>query len=62
MGPWNKDKEGNVIMPVPKTNEELLIHLCDYIASRNFLNVSFENNEIVDSVNRDKTLSLVNNK
>ena len=62
MGPWNKDKEGNVIMPVPKTNEELLIHLCDYIASRNFLNVAFENNEIMDSVNRDKTLSLVNNK
>lgn len=62
MGPWNKDKEGNVIMPVPKTNEELLIHLCDYIASRNFLNVAFENNEIVDSVNRNKVLSLVNNK
>lgn len=60
MGPWNKDKEGNVIMPVPKTNEELLIHLCDYIASRNFLNVAFENNEIVDSVNRNKVLSLEN--
>ena len=62
MGPWNKDREGNVIMPVPKTNEELLIHLCDYIASRNFLSVTFENNEIVDSVNRNKVLSLVNNK
>ena len=62
MGPWNKDREGNVIMPVPKTNEELLIHLCDYIASRNFLNVAFENNEIVDSVNRNKVLSLVDNK
>lgn len=62
MGPWNKDKEGNVIMPVPKTKEELLIHLCDYIASRNFLNVAFENNEIVDSVNRNKVLSLVDNK
>lgn len=58
MGPWNKDKEGNVIMPVPKTREEIIIHLCDYIASRNFLNVTFENNEIVDSVDRVKTLSL----
>ena len=55
MGPWNKDREGNVIMPVPKTQEELLLHLCDYIASRNFLNVSFLDNEIVDSVNREKT-------
>lgn len=56
MGPWNKDKQGNVIMPVPKTREELLVHLCDYIASRNFLNVYFENNEIADSVDRAKTL------
>ncbi len=57
MGPWNKDKTGNIIMPVPKTREELLVHLCDYIASRNFLNVSFENNEISDSVNREKILT-----
>jgi hypothetical protein len=58
MGPWNKDKEGNVIMPVPKSNEQLLVHLCDYIASRNFLNVCFDNNEIVDSVDRTEVLSL----
>lgn len=62
MGPWNKDKQGNVIMPAPKTREEIIIHLCDYIASRNFLNVSFENNEIVDSVDRVKTLSLKKNE
>ena len=58
MGPWNKDKEGNEIMPVPKTREELLVHLCDYIASRNFLNVAFENNEITDSASRGATLEL----
>ena len=58
MGPWNKDKDGNVIMPKPITNEELLVHLCDYIASRNFLNVSFDNNEICDSVSRNKRLVL----
>ena len=57
MGPWNKDKSGNVIMPVPTTKEELLVHLCDYIASRNFLDVYFENNEICDSVDREKTLT-----
>ena len=51
-----KDKAGNEIMPVPKTREELLVHLCDYIASRNFLNVSFEENEIADSVDRQKVL------
>lgn len=58
MGPWNEDKAGNVIMPVPKTREELLVHLCDYMASRNFLNVYFENNEICDSVDREKVLTL----
>jgi len=58
MGPWNTDKEGNIIMPVPTTREELLVHLCDYISSRNFLNVAFENNEIVDSANREMKLEL----
>ena len=58
MGPWNKDKAGNVIMPVPKTKEELLVHLCDYIASRNFLSVHFVNNEICDSVDRGMSLTL----
>ena len=50
------------IMPVPKTREELLVHLCDYIASRNFLNVAFKDNEIVDSVDRPKKLTLKRNK
>ena len=45
MGPWNKDKNGNVIMPVPQKKKKKMVHLCDYIASRNFLNVYFENNE-----------------
>lgn len=53
MGPWTKDRSGNEILPKPETKEELLVHLCDYIASRNFLNVYFENNEICDSVKRD---------
>lgn len=58
MGPWNRDKDGNIIMPVPESNEELLVHLCDYIASRNFLSVHFENNEIADSAGREKVLSM----
>ena len=58
MGPWNTDKAGNVIMPVPTTREELLVHLCDYVASRNFLNVYFKDNEIADSVDRGPALKL----
>lgn len=52
MGPWNKDKVGYEVLPIPKENDEIFVHLCDYIASRNFLNVSFEDNEIVDSIKR----------
>ena len=55
MGPWNKDRSGKAIMPVPKTREELLVHLCDYMASRKFLDVNFENNEISE---REKSISL----
>ena len=58
MGPWNKDANGNVIMPVPQTREELLVHLCDYMSSRRFIDVCFENNEITDSANREKSLGL----
>ena len=58
MGPWTRDKSGKEVLPKPTTKEELLIHLCDYMASRNFLNVSFEDNEIIDSVNRDQIKKL----
>ena len=52
MGPWNADKNGNKILPIPVQDDEKFVHLCDYMASRNFLNICFINNEIVDSVNR----------
>lgn len=59
MGPWTKDKKGNEVLPTPKEKDEIFVHLCDYIASRNFLNVSFEDNEIVDSVDRNKKVKIL---
>ncbi len=53
MGPWNKDKDGYEMLPLPKESDEIFVHLCDYIASRNFLNVSFEDNEVMDSTKRE---------
>ena len=58
MGPWNADKTGKVILPIPKRDDEIFVHLCDYIASRNFLNITFANNEIVDSVDRGQAKTL----
>ena len=52
MGPWNVDKTGTIILPVPKRDDEAFVHLCDYMASRNFLNINFVDNEIVDTVER----------
>ena len=51
MGPWNIDRFGNSL-PVPEKEDEKFVHLCDYLASRNFLNVSFDENEIIDSARR----------
>ena len=47
MGPWNVDKRTNVVLPLPKRKDEKFVHLCDYIASRRFLDVEFKDNEIV---------------
>ena len=52
MGPWNTDKNGKIILPIPRRDDEIFVHLCDYMASRNFLNINFIDNEIVDSAMR----------
>ena len=48
MGPWNKDYDGNEILPKPKTKYENFVHMCDFLSSKKFLDVKFENNEIKD--------------
>lgn len=58
MGPWNKDKNGRNILPIPWRDDEKFVHLCDYMASRNFLNINFIDNEIVDSVDRGQAKKL----
>ena len=46
MGPWNKDYDGNEILPVPKTAKERFVHMCDYLSSKKFLDVEFDNIDI----------------
>lgn len=50
MGIWNKDYEGNEILPVPKTKYENFVHMCDYLSSKKFLDVHFNGMEIDDKV------------
>lgn len=47
MGPWNINIHENIILPIPKTKYQRFVHMCDYLASRKYLNVNFdENNNI----------------
>ena len=46
MGPWTTDYDGNEILKAPSSKYERFVHMCDYIASRKFLDVKFVGNEI----------------
>jgi len=47
MGPWNTDYlTGEEILPKPRTKYQNFVHMCDYLASRKYLDVKFVNGEI----------------
>lgn len=47
MGPWNTDYlSGEEILPKPHTKYQSFVHMCDYLASRKYLDVKFVNGEI----------------
>lgn len=47
MGPWTTNPYSDVILPKPKNKYQKFVHMCDYLASRKFLDVSFKDNEII---------------
>lgn len=49
MGPWNTSNYSEVVLPLPKAPCEKFVHMCDYLASRRFINLDFdENNNVID--------------
>lgn len=49
MGEWNTDYNGNEILRKPITKYERFVHMCDYLASRKFLEIKFDtNNNIIN--------------
>ena len=48
MGQWNTSDYSDVVLPLPKDKYQRFLHMCDYLASRKFLDIKFENNDIVD--------------
>ena len=47
MGKWNSNKYSKVELPVPMNEIQRFVHRCDYLASRNYLNVRFNKLDIV---------------
>lgn len=48
MGPWTTDYRGNDILKKPVNKYQKFVHMCDFLASRKFLDIKFENNEIAE--------------
>jgi len=49
MGQWNTNQYSDVVLPIPSNRYERFVHMCDYLASRMFLDVKFVNDDIVES-------------
>jgi hypothetical protein len=47
MGKWNQDKRSKVELPIPTNEMQRFVHRCDYLASRNYLNIRFLKLEII---------------
>jgi hypothetical protein len=48
MGEWNTNSYSNVVLPLPINKYQRFVHMCDFLSSRKFLDVKFENNDIVE--------------
>ncbi len=48
MGIWNKDYQGNEILPIPVNKYQKFVHMCDFLASKKFIEIKFDGNEIVE--------------
>lgn len=47
MGPWTTNPYSEVTLPKPSNKYQRFVHMCDFLASRKFLDVNFKNNEII---------------
>lgn len=47
MGQWNTNSYSDVVLPLPKNKFQKFVHMCDFLASRKFLDVNFNDNDII---------------
>ena len=49
MGEWTYDNyHKKEVLPKPRTAEQRFVHMCDFLASRKFLDIKFLDNEIIE--------------
>lgn len=48
MGEFNKDYRGNAILPLPQNKYQKFVHMCDFLASKKFLDIKFSGNDIME--------------
>ena len=48
MGPWNTNSYCDVVLPRPESKFQRFVHMCDYLASRKFLDVKFDNDNNIE--------------
>ncbi len=49
MGEWNTDFKGNEVLPKPESKYQRFVHMCDFLASKKFIEVSFDSdNNIIN--------------
>lgn len=41
-GQWTSTKRSKTVLPKPETDEQFLVHLCDYLASRSNIDMTYE--------------------
>lgn len=47
MGEWNTNNYSNITLPKPEDKNEMFIHICDYLASRKFIELNFSGKQLV---------------
>ena len=44
MGEWNKNTYSNITLPKPSNKYEFFVHMCEFLSSKKYLDVKFDNN------------------
>ena len=44
MGQWNKNNYSDINLPKPSNKYEFFVHMCDYLSSKKYLDVKFDEN------------------